>query len=154
MVLELRRREAAPFNGEFVPLRAMMNQLFENAFTAPALAMNAASPTFAWEIYDDEDAYYLRAYLPGVDPDKVNVTVQDGVLTLSGETTPTTPEGWRPLVREIGYGQFRRQVTLGAPVETGRAEATYQDGILAITLPKAEIAKPHQIKISAVANGK
>jgi HSP20 family protein len=154
MGLELRRREAAPFNGEFVPLRVMMNQLFENAFTPPDLAISNASPTVAWEIYDDADAYHIRAYLSGVDPDTVDVTVQDGVLTLSGETTPTTPEGWRPLVREIGHGPFRRQVTLGVPVETGTAAATYRDGILAITLPKADIAKPHRIKIGAVANGK
>src|SRR5438128_5817913 len=123
-----RRPSSDAFNGDVVPLRAMMNQLIENAFTPTGWSWGNTASTFAWDVHEDENAYYIQAYLPGVDPNAVSVTVHDNVLTLSGETKPATPEGWRPLVREFSYGQFERQITLGAPVETAKAEAAYQNG--------------------------
>ena len=151
MALDAMRRSGSPaeFGREMVPLRTMMDRLMESAFTptfGPLWSGGAAG--FGWDVYEDNDAYYIHAYLPGVDPNALNITVQDNVLSISGETRRNTPEHWRPLLQEVPFGQFQRQVTLGAPVEAANAQADYQDGILKLTLPKAETAKPRQIKVS------
>ena len=154
MALDAMRRSGAPaeFGRDVVPLRTMMDRLMESAFT-PSFApfWNGGGGGFGWDVYEDNEAYYIHAYLPGADPSALNITVQDNVLTISGETRRSVPEGWRPLLQEIPFGQFQRQVTLGAPVEAGSAQAEYQDGILKLTLPKAETAKPRQIKVGSAA---
>ena len=151
MAMELMRRPLSGVSGgdlmrDFVPLRTMMDRLFESAFT-PTVWGNGVAGGFGMDVYDGEDAYTIHCLLPGIDPSKVSVTVQDNVLTISGESQRTAPENARAVFQEIGYGQFQRQVTLGAPVDAGKAEADYHDGILTITLPKAESAKPKAIKI-------
>ena len=152
MALELMRR---PWAGsdlarDIVPLRTVMDRLLESAFTPSFwVAGQSGFAGFGMDLYEDDNAYYIHCLLPGIDPNAVNVSVQDNVLTISGESKRNVPEGWRPLFQEIGYGQFQRQVTLTTPVDAGKAEATYHDGILTITLPKAEAAKPKTIKVHA-----
>jgi HSP20 family protein len=135
----------AEFGREFVPLRQMMDRLFESAFT-PMFA-GWETRALAWDVYEDNDNFYVHCYLPGCDPNALDITVQDSVLTISGQTKRAVPEHWRPLVQELPYGEFRRQLTLSAPVDTNKASAEYTDGILRITLPKAEAAKARQIKV-------
>ena len=155
MALELMRR---PWTGdaarEVVPLRTMMDRLLENAFTPSFWGDTQRSGwsgtgQFGMDVYETDDAYIVHSLLPGINPESVNVSVQDNVLTVSGESKRPTPENARPLFQEIGYGQFQRQVSLGFPVEAEKADASYHDGILSIRLPKAETAKPRQIKVHA-----
>ena len=150
MALEMTRRPGpmSEYGREVVPLRAMMDRLFESAFT-PLIAGGWGTPSgFGLDVYEDQEAFYVHCYLPGIDPNAVNLTIQDNVLAINGETKRNVPEGWRPLVQEIGYGPFERRLTLGMPVEAGQAEASYEDGILKIRLPKAEAARPRQIKVA------
>ena len=156
MALDLMRRPslAGDLNREFVPLRTMMDRLLENAFMPSFWGDTQRSGwsgigQFGMDVYETDDAYVIHSLLPGIDPESVSVSVQDNVLTISGESKRTAPENARPLFQEIGYGQFQRQVSLGFPVEADKAEASYHDGILTITLPKAESAKPRQIKVHA-----
>jgi len=157
MALDLMRRPslAADPTRDAVPLRTMMDRLLESAFTpsfwgdTQRTGWNGWSGAgqFGMDVYETDDAYIVHSLLPGINPDSVNVTVQDNVLTISGESARTAPENARPLFQEIGYGRFQRQVSLGFPVEADKADASYHDGILTITLPKAEAAKPRQIKV-------
>jgi HSP20 family protein len=145
---------AGDFARDVVPLRTMMDRLLESAFTPSYLSDGARTGwsglgQFGMDVYESEDAYTIHCLLPGIDPNGVNVSVQDSVLTISGESKRTPPENARPLFQEIGYGQFQRQVSLGFPVEADKADASYHDGILTITLPKAETAKPRQIRVHA-----
>src|SRR5689334_19242273 len=125
MAMELMRR---PWSGaagndlmrDFVPLRTMMDRLFETAFT-PTYWGNGASGGFGMDVYEGQDAYTIHCLLPGIDPNKVSVTVQDNVLTIEGESTRTPPEDAQTLFQEIAYGPFKRQVTLGTPVDASRA---------------------------------
>ena len=152
MTLDLMRRPwAGDAAREVVPLRTMMDRLLENAFTPSLFAdgQRGAFGGFGMDVYESDDAYTVHCLLPGIDPSAVNVSVRDNVLTIEGESKRTAPENARPVFQEIGYGKFQRQVSLGYPVEVSKAEATYHDGILTITLPKAEAAKPRQIKVHA-----
>jgi HSP20 family protein len=154
MALDLMRRPLAADARDVVPLRTMMDRLLESAFTPTLWSDGQRSGwsglgQFGMDVYESDDAYTIHCLLPGINPDGVNVSVQDNVLTISGESRRTAPENARPLFQEIGYGTFQRQVSLGFPVEADRADASYHDGILTITLPKAETAKPRQIKVHA-----
>jgi HSP20 family protein len=160
MALELTRRPQTRWSGgnlsrDVVPLRTMMDRLLESAFT-PSFRSDGrtggAFGGFGMDVYEDDNAYMIHCLLPGIDPNAVNVTVQGNVLTIGGESQRQVREGAQPLFQEIGYGRFQRQVSLGAPVDVDKAEADYKDGILTITLPKAEAAKPKSIKVHA--NGK
>jgi HSP20 family protein len=154
MALDLMRRPwsgsdlARDLTREFVPLRTMMDRLLESAF-APSFWADGWTGSFGMDVYETDEAYIVQCLLPGIDPNAVNVSVQDNVLTISGESKRPAPENARPVFQEIGYGQFQRQVTLSTPVEAGKAEAHYHNGILTITLPKAEEAKPKTIKVRA-----
>jgi HSP20 family protein len=151
MAFEVTRRPStmSELGREVIPLRTMMDRVLESAFT-PSFSGWSGAPAagFGWDVFEDNENYYFHAYLAGVDASALDITVQDNVLSVSGETKRSTPEGWRPLLQEMTFGQFQRQFTLGAPVESARAEADYRDGILRITLPKAEAARPRHIKVN------
>ena len=137
---------------EMVPLRSMMDRLLENAFMPATWGEGQAGEGsrlggFGMDIEEDENAYYVRCHLPGVNPDDVNVQFHDNVLTISGEMRRETPEGRRQVFRETGHGQFQRQITLGAPIDADRAEAAYEHGVLEIKLPKSEAVRPRAIPV-------
>jgi len=138
---------------EMVPLREMMDRLLESAFT-PAFWEWGPRPSgvgrglLQMDVTEDEQNYYVHALLPGADPNTLNVSVQDNMVTIRGETKPWWhQEGQRWLCQEIGHGRFERQFTLAAPVDADRAEARYRDGIVEIKLPKAETVRTKTIKV-------
>ncbi|NNF84187.1 MAG: Hsp20/alpha crystallin family protein [Deltaproteobacteria bacterium] len=106
--------------------------------------------TPAVDIYETKDAVCVRAELPGVDKDAVSVEVKDGVLTLRGDRKfekEVKEENYHRVERS--YGTFHRSFSLPSSVEGERVTARMKDGVLEVTLPKKEEAKPKQIKISA-----
>jgi HSP20 family protein len=91
----------------------------------------------------------LKAELPGVDPKDVDIRIENNVLTLSGERkldTEVQRENYHRVER--AYGSFTRSFTLPSSVDTGNVKADFKDGVLRITLPKREEAKPKQIQIN------
>jgi HSP20 family protein len=108
-----------------------------------------ASPT-ALDIYQDKDQFIVKAELPGLKKEDIAVSLHEGVLTLAGERRQEKEHDEKSSVRnERWFGRFERTVNLPAPVDAGRVAASYEDGILTVTLPKAEQAKPRQIEIQA-----
>ena len=104
-------------------------------------------PLNAWE---DDDNLYVEAELPGLKPEDIDVTVTEGdQLTISGERRPCAPEGGGRLRQECGYGRFTRTITLPAEVDADAVEANYEAGVLTLTLPKMEEAKPKKITVRA-----
>ena len=97
---------------------------------------------------ETENDYVIHASLPGIKPDDVQITVHGDTLTIRGELKDEEEkkgEHWH--IRERRSGVFQRSLSLGAPVSSDKAEATFEHGVLTLTLPKAEEAKPRQIKI-------
>lgn len=100
------------------------------------------------DAYTTEDAFVLSAYLPGVDPDAVEITFEGEELTIRGTFAPQ-PENVEYLKRELYHGGFERRLTFNVPVNADGIEATYELGVLTLRVPKAEAIKPKQIKVQA-----
>lgn len=102
------------------------------------------------DIFQDQDNLVLRAEVPGVDKDNIDVRVENGVLTLQGDRkTETDLDDKNAFRRERIFGRFARSFTLPTTVDATRITAKYRDGLLEIVLPKAEAAKPKRVEIQA-----
>jgi HSP20 family protein len=102
------------------------------------------------DMYEGDEAFTLKAELPGFSKDDVQVEIKDNRLTLKGERKRETDvkEAQHHRVERV-YGAFQRSIKLPAVVDAEKAEAVFKDGVLKLTLPKAEKAKPKQISITA-----
>ena len=144
----------SPFR-DAVSLRDAMNALFQDSFVRPGItpAQNAYT-TLPLDVCETEHEFVIKAALPGVSPDDVEITVHGDTLTIRGESKAEEDkkgEQWH--VRERRFGSFQRSVALATPVNSENAQASYDLGVLTLTLPKAESAKPRQIKITGTAQG-
>lgn len=95
-----------------------------------------------------DDHYVLTADLPGVDPGSVDVDVDNGTLTISAHRTARSEESAQWLANERFFGKYRRQLSLGEGIDTAAISATYENGVLTVTIPVAERAKPRRIEIN------
>ncbi len=95
-----------------------------------------------------DDHYVLTADLPGVDPGSVDVNVDNGTLTISAHRTARSEDSAQWLANERFFGSYRRQLALGDNVDTSAISATYENGVLTVTIPVAERAKPRKVEIS------
>jgi HSP20 family protein len=135
----------------------MMERFFEDSLLGNASAWsqgNGGAWTLALDVAEDADYYLVRASIPGINPDDLEITLTNNVLTIKGETKeePAAPQThWH--VRERHYGTFLRSVTLPAPVEADQVEATNEHGVLTLRIPKAEAIKPKKIAVKAAVNG-
>src|SRR3972149_10300714 len=144
------RRQDAPF----VSLRDAMDRLFDESLTSPWLTSRpngngGALQKFPMDISSDQENYYLSASLPGVNPDDVQITGQKNELTISVEFKAEEREGATALVRERPVGASKREIAFPSDVAFDRTEAVYQNGVLFLTLPKAEHSKVKTIKVRA-----
>ncbi|MDV8021292.1 Hsp20/alpha crystallin family protein [Rhodococcus sp. IEGM 1330] len=100
------------------------------------------------DLYKVDDHYVLSADLPGVDPGSIDVDVDRGTLTLTAHRSAPESTGVQWITSERFAGTFRRQVSLGDGVDTERISAAYDNGVLSITIPLAERAKPRKVDIT------
>lgn len=109
------------------------------------------SPRFMpMDLYKVDDHYVLAADLPGVDPGSIDVSVDNGTLTLTAHRSSRSDDAGQWLTSERFFGTYRRQLSLGDGVDPTQITATYDSGVLTVTIPMAERAKPRRI---AVAHG-
>jgi HSP20 family protein len=142
------RSDLAQAFDRFAVLRGELDRLFDSSF-APAFRTPGSSNrwTPALDVYQDKDQFTVVAELPGLKKEDIELSLHDGVLTISGERKQEKKgeEGYK---NERFFGRFQRSVTLPRSVDGDKVRATYQDGILKVVLPKAEEAKPKQIEVS------
>ena len=142
-----------PFRN-LVTVQDRMNRIFEEAFRgAPRGTEEEWALGGAWapavDIYEHEGNLVLKAELPGIDSKDVDVQVENNVLTLRGERKFETEVKREQYHRvERAYGTFSRSFTLPNVVDTGKIKAEFKDGVLRVTLPQREEAKPKQISIA------
>ncbi|MDH7500201.1 MAG: Hsp20/alpha crystallin family protein [candidate division NC10 bacterium] len=138
-----------PFR-ELTSLQERMNELFDRAFWrgGPEEESLAAAWAPAVDIYETEDKVVLKAELPGLKKDHIDIQIRENTLTLKGEKKfekEVKEENYHRVERT--YGTFQRSFTLPNTVKQEGIEAIFKDGVLEVSLPKAEEAKPKQIKV-------
>lgn len=101
------------------------------------------------DIVEDAEGITLRADLPGVDRENLNIAVDGETLTLEATVNLGESAGIQPVYSEIGVAQYRRSFVLGRDLDAGRIEASIRDGVLTLRIPKAEQAKPRRIEVKA-----
>jgi HSP20 family protein len=140
-----------PFS-ELMSLRQAMDKLFEDSFVRPSRALAALGEASvpALDIYQTPNEVVVKATLPGLKPEDVRIDITGETLTIKGETKAEQEikrEDY--LYQERRYGSFSRSVVLPGGLETDKAEAMMEDGVLTLTIPKAEEVKPQAIKVKA-----
>ena len=107
------------------------------------------SPRFMpMDLYKVDDHYVLTADLPGVDPGSVDVSVDNGTLTLTAHRSARSEESVQWLASERFFGTYRRQLALGEGIDPTKISATYENGVLTVTIPLAERAKARRIEVT------
>jgi len=134
---------------EMMSLRDAMDRLFDDAFTRPLSVRDGWSAP-AIDMYQTDDEIVVKAALPGIKSDEVQINITGEVLTLKGEVKQNEEKkekAWH--IREQRYGSFERSVVLPTDVVADKAKAEFENGILTITLPKADEVKPRTITVKA-----
>ena len=140
-----------PFT-ELMSLRQAMDRRFEDSFVRPSHFLTSlgevAAP--ALDIYQTPSKIVVKAALPGVKPEDVNIDITGDTLTVKGESKAEQEVKREDyLYQERRYGTFSRSVVLPGGLKSDKAEATMEDGVLTLTIPKAEEVKPKAIKVKA-----
>jgi HSP20 family protein len=131
---------AWPAFGRVANLQDELERMFESPLQAWAPAL---------DVHENKDAFTIRAELPGLKREDIEVSIQDGALVISGERQEEKlAEGTEVHRQERYFGKFSRVLTLPTAVSSDKVKAAYKDGILTVTLPKAEESKPKQITVS------
>ena len=99
------------------------------------------------DIYETQDALTVILEMPGVEKNNINVGVQDGVLNVEGRLDLSKYQGLQPLYTEYNVGHYARSFQLSSKIDQGKIEAALKDGVLSLTLPKVEEAKPRTINV-------
>ena len=136
---------------EMMTLREAMDRLFDDAFTRPLNIRDGWTGSLpAIDMYQTDDEIVVKASLPGVKAEEVQINITGDVLTLKGETKyeeEKKDKAWH--MREHRWGAFERSVSLPTQVVSDEAKAEFENGVLTITLPKAEDVRPKTINIKA-----
>ncbi|MDX1416675.1 MAG: Hsp20/alpha crystallin family protein [Candidatus Promineifilaceae bacterium] len=141
---------------DMMSLRDEMNRLFEQAFED--MPLSRWQPSTSWglavDVSENDDAFIITAPVPGVNPDDIEITISDNVLTIKGEfKVDESIEEEKYHIRERRYGSFGRSLTLPVTVNADEVEASYENGVLKLAVPKADEVKPRRIQIHAQTNG-
>ena len=137
-----------PFR-DMLSLREAMDRLFQESFVRPTSAMlSAARGTIPVDLAESGDSYVIRATMPGIKPENVQITVRNNVLTVRGESSGEEQRKDQSyIMHERHAASFSREITLPSAVDADHAQARYEHGVLTLTLPKLPEAQPRQIPV-------
>ena len=139
-----------PVFNQLTHLQHEMNRLFDlpitGTFAHQAQLFSGWTP--ALDLYQTADNIVAVLEIPGMRKDDIEISLHDGMLTIAGERNTSAGKGESAERTERFSGKFRRSVSLPTRVDAGKVSATYKDGILTVTLPKAEEAKPKKIEVA------
>ena len=132
------------------PLRQWVDRVFDDASARESTQTpngSAGYQSLPVNVWETPDGYQAALLAPGLDEQSINVTVHDDTLVIEGELGFNVPEGAKTIWQEFGPSKFRRSLRLGSAVDPSRVDAIYKNGLLMVTMPKAEHAKPRQIRV-------
>jgi len=132
-------------SGNVLSLRDAVSRVFDDSFVRPFGFNSTHSPLM--DVYETNEAYVVKLAVPGLKADNFDLSIEQNVLTIRGNTDENTEQNGTYLLRERAWGNFVRTIQFPAPVNANSISATLGDGILNIQVPKAEHARPHKITI-------
>lgn len=139
-----------PFR-EMMSLRSMMDRLFDDAFFRTRWDWEPESGQLALDVSESEGEYTVKASIPGINPDDLDITFAGKTVTIKGEyKEEETKEDKHYHLRERRYGSFTRSISLPTSVESDNIEARYEAGVLTLRLPKTEEVKPKRISVRRI----
>lgn len=131
---------------KWTPMLDPFNEMDRFFDSFPSQGVSSFAP--AVDVWEDEDNVYVETPLPGVDPEKVNVSVENDVLTIEGSAEKKSEVDEKNYYRkEVRYGSFHRAVALPSAVKADEAKAEYVSGVLKISVPKEERVRPKKVKV-------
>jgi HSP20 family protein len=135
-----------PFQ-EMITLRHAVDRLFDTTF-GPSTNGQPVTWGLALDVIEEDDEFLVKASVPGVNPDDLEITFNDNILTIKGESKAEEEvKEANYHLRERRYGSFSRSISLGTRVSADKIQASYENGVLTLRLPKAEEVKPKRITI-------
>lgn len=145
---------------EMTTLGRAMDRMFdrfvdESFFDMPTLWQREQDGNLALDLAEQDEQFVVKASVPGINPEDIEVTLNDGVLTIKGETKAeheVKEENYH--LRERHHGSFMRRITLPTNIDADKVEATNENGVLTLTLPKAETATPKRIEVKKIVESK
>jgi HSP20 family protein len=149
--MKIMKRTAEPSTIEM--LRREMDHFFDDLVPFSWTRENGGKGLESWspnaDISEDDKEYLVRMDIPGMEKKDIKVTFQEGRITVSGERTSETKEEKKDFIRkERSHGSFYRSFTLPDVINKDQIEASFKDGVLKLTIPKAEVVKPKPIKVN------
>ena len=136
------------YRDPFEVLQTELERMVDAAFGPVGRAGGGLYPPV--NVFDQGEAYVVKAEVPGVTPDKIEIQVEEDTLTLRGERALTEPSKNAAYHRhERGQGEFRRVIRIPGRMAADEAKAEYRNGVLTITIPKAKEARPRRVQIQA-----
>jgi len=135
---------------DMVTLRQAMNRLFEDSMVRPEWgeAAHEQVTRLPLDAYSTEEEIVIMASLPGVKPEDVEITIEGDTLSIKG-AIPEPPENVDYILRERRFGPFSRMLTFNIPVKADEAEASFRDGLLTLSVPKADEIRPRTIEVKS-----
>ncbi|MBM4161268.1 MAG: Hsp20/alpha crystallin family protein [Ignavibacteria bacterium] len=144
-------RQLERWSPDFLGVQREINRLFDDFFRGGMQSDTTLGPSYwtpAVDIVEEDDQFVVKMELPGVNKEDVKITLETNILTVQGEKKHEKEEKGENTYRaERSYGAFQRSFTLPTTVKSDKIDAVYKDGVLAVTLPKAEEARPKQIEV-------
>jgi len=141
----IHRNLLSPFR-ELEHMRRRMDRFFDEGFVRPIERRWSECGCLPLDVYATSEAFVIEANMPGVKPEDVNITIEGDVLTIKAHL-PEPQEGVEYSLRERESGEYARTLSFNVPIQPETAEATFEDGVLTLTIPKAEEIKPKKIEI-------
>jgi HSP20 family protein len=141
----------SPLLSDFVTLRDAMDRLFAESFVDPSrlMSVGGAARVMPLEVYETPDSFVVKALVPGIAPENLDVQFNQGVLTLHAKTEPPQAhDDWTWHLHEIGYGEYTRSISVPTRIDIDKVDTSFENGILTLTFAKAEEARPKQIKVT------
>jgi HSP20 family protein len=137
---------------DMITMRQAVDRMFDEAFARGAETRGTGAWLLPMDAYITDDAIVIRTDVPGIAPDELDITLEGDTLSIRGEIKREEVENRKFVLLERPTGKFERTLTINTPIEHDKVDASFKDGVLTLTLPKAEAVKPRQITVKSNKN--
>jgi HSP20 family protein len=132
---------------DMITMRQAMDRMLDDAFARGSESRGTGAWLLPMDAYITDDAIVIRADVPGIKSDEIEITLEGDTLAIRGEIKREEAENRKYVLLERPTGRFERTLSINTPIDHEKVEASFKDGVLTLTLPKAEAIKPRQIAV-------